>query len=613
MEQPPMDSSLIIVSLSATTDEELRVQRFAEWMGVKTRNVVLDSGADPFGQLELELATGCRWAMSANGLRDIHRASSDLERLGRFFEKSCAALLVFGWNERSGHDAALSWLTKGRVERVLSSPEPSGSEDVFHFPSAGRAWSLQFAGLRFSPSRREALATFELSANASESATILLANGKPAFLCIGAPGCRKMFLIAGPETPDIDQPLSREKGIEESYGQIIPFLISIRDGFGDYSWHGVEKTARFIIDDPLLADRYGCLDYGTLFDSMERQDFGTSIAFIPWNYRRTSRRWAEKFIRKKANLSVCIHGCDHSNREFSSQDAATLVYKAGLSVARMEKHQQRTRLPFEKVMVFPQGYFSKAAIPALRSNEYLAAVNTTCFPTDCSAGELTIGDFLRPAITRFGGFPVFRRHYPRRLIDLAFDIFLGKPAFIVEHHPYVGDGCAQLESFVRELERVEPDLSWPTLSSQIERSCLMRRCDDGSFAVKFFTRKFVLRNEQSAKSRFVLEKDEPDVSIVRSVLIDGRTVPFSSKEISIQFEVEMEAGQVRQIEVLDQPIEHLPIQRLGMRYRFGVLFRRELSEFRDNTLSRHPGMLKTAKKIASRLKMTGNHRRDRNP
>lgn len=606
-----MDSSLIIVSLSAMTDDELRVQKFAQWMGVKTRNIVLDAGADPFGQLELELATGCRLAMSANALAAIHRESSDSERLRRFFEKSCAALLVFGWNEASGHDFALSWLTKRRVDRVHSS-EPSGSDDVFHFSFAGRAWSLQFAGLRFSPSRREAHATFELSANALESAPILLANGKPVFLFIGAPGCCKVFLIAGSETPDINQPLSREKGIEESYGQIIPFLIFIRDSFGDYSWHGVEKTARFIIDDPLLADRYGCLDYGTLSASMARQKFGTSIAFIPWNYRRTSSRWAEKFMRKNINLSVCIHGCDHSNREFSSQDAATLVYKAGISVARMEKHRERTRLPFERVMVFPQGYFSKAAILGLRSNEYLAAVNTTCFPTDCSPGELTIGDFLRPAITRFGGFPVFRRHYPRRLIDLAFDIFLGKPAFIVEHHPYVGDGCAQLENFVSELHKVEPDLSWPTLSSQIERSCLMRRCDDGSVAVKFFTRKFVWKNEQSATIRFVLEKDEPDVSMVRSVLIDGRTVPFSSKAGSIQFEVEMEAGEVRQIEVLDQPIEHWPIKRLGMTYRFGVLVRRELSEFRDNALSRHPGMLQTAKRIASRLKMTGDHQRDRN-
>jgi hypothetical protein len=275
----------------------------------------------------------------------------------------------------------------------------------------------------------------------------------------------------------------------------------------------------------------------------------------------------------------------------------------------MERHEERTRLPFERVMVFPQGYFSKAAIHALRRNKYLAAVNTSCFPIDGSSGELRMGDFLRPAITRFDGFPIFRRHYPRRLIDIAFDLFLGKPAFIVEHHPYLGDGCLKLESFVEDLQKVEPDLTWPTLSSQIEKSCLMRRCGDGSYAVKFVTGKFVLRNDQKTRTHFVLEKDEPGESIIGSVLVDGKAMPFSFRQNGIQFEVELDAGQAGRIEIVDEPRESLPIKRLGVGYSFGVFVRRELSEFRDNALSKHPAILKRAKKIADRLRVTGDRKR----
>jgi hypothetical protein len=604
-----MGSPLIIVSLSATTSEESQVQKFAEWMGIETGNIVLDSSAGLLGQLEHELIAGCNWAMTANTLAAIYRALPDPEPLGSMIEEKCATLLVVGWNEASGHDSALSWLTKGQANRVSSSIEPSETDVVFHFPVAGRAWSRQFAGLNFSVSRRGPRPTFELGAEASETTAILLASDKPAFLHIGGPGCCQMFLSSGPGTLDIGQSLSRDKGIEENYDQLIPFLIFVRASFGDFSWHGVQNTSRLIIDDPLLADTYGCLNYNRLFDSMQRHKFGTTIAFIPWNYRRTSRRWAESFLEKQVNLSICIHGCDHTNREFGSQDTETLTYQAGVSVSRMERHQERTRLPYERVMVFPQGYFSKAAIHALRRNKYLAAVNTSCYPIDDASGELKIGDFLRPAITRFDGFPIFQRHYPRKMIDFAFDLFLGKPAFIVEHHPYLGDGCLKLESFVAELQKIEPDLTWPTLSAQIERACLVRRREDSSYAVKFFTGKFVLRNDQATRTHFVLEKDEPGESVIESVLVDGKAMPFSFRESSIQFEVELDAGQVAQLEIVDKPRASLPIKRLGVRYSFGVFVRRELSEFRDNTLSKHPGMLKRAKKIADRLRVTGDHKR----
>jgi hypothetical protein len=606
-----MDNPLIIVSLSTADDEGARLQRLSEWMGVDTTTICIDTTSDPIEQLERQLSVGSCVAMNASTLAALYGTLSHPKQLTRFVEERCAVCLVFDSGKASEHDSALAGLTNGEVNGVSLSKEPASEHDFFHFPLAARALSMQFAGISFSPSRPTPCFVFETSTNASKCTAIMLAGGKPACLSIDLPKHCRIFLIAS-SAPDIDQPLSREKGIEENHERIIPFLIFIRASFGSQSWHGIQNTARFIIDDPLLADTYGCLNYNNLFGSMQRHKFGTSIAFIPWNYRRTSKRWADGFPEKRANLSICIHGCDHTNREFSSQDADTLAYQASVSLYRMEKHEERTRLPFERVMVFPQGYFSKSAIRALRRNKYLAAVNTSCFPMDGAVGELTIADFLRPAITRFYGFPIFQRHYPRRLIDFAFDLFLGKPAFIVEHHPYLSEGLLKLESFVGDLHRVEPDLTWPTMSSQIEGSCVMRRRGDGSCAVRFFTGKFVLRNNRPTRTHFLLEKEEPGESVIRSVRVDGKSIPFSSRENSIQFEVELDAGQVGQIEVVDETSDSLPIKRLGMRYSFGVFVRRELSEFRDNTLSKHPAVLKRAKKIADRLRVTGDHKRGPN-
>jgi hypothetical protein len=45
-------------------------------------------------------------------------------------------------------------------------------------------------------------------------------------------------------------------------------------------------------------------------------------------------------------------------------------------------------------------------------------------------------DLLDVAVTRYGGFPLFGRRYPRSLLPFALDLFMGKPALIAEHHEY---------------------------------------------------------------------------------------------------------------------------------------------------------------------------------
>lgn len=599
---------LVFASLPVSTMQEQRFQKFAAWMGVPTKTVVIDDKADPARQLLSESSAKFCLAISVDTLTAMLKASPQPAHLRRFIEEQCTALLVFGCCDKVRHGSTLAWLTNGAVRGVAVREDKSDKENEFKLPRGGQAFSRQLAGLDFAVGRSEAQPVFELDADASAPETIMMAKHGPVFICINIASCR-LFAIAGLEAPDIDEPFCRDRGIEEHYHQIIPFLVFLRHGFELNCWHGVESTARLIIDDPLLTDKYGFLDYRTLSSSMLRNRYGTSIAFIPWNYRRTSREWAGSFLDKAMNLSICVHGCDHTNREFEAMDSEVLEHKAGLALARMEQHLERTQLPFEPVMVFPQGRFSARAMLALRANGYLAAVNTSCFPTDDGPDVLKMADFLRPAVTRFYGFPIFQRRYPKHLIGSAFDMFLGKPALIVEHHQYLADGCKKLEEFVGELHRCEPGLSWPTLSSQLTRSCMMRRLSDDSFNVRFFTSRFQFKNAQASKCRFLLEKDEPDVSIIRKVLVDGESVTYKSSESVIQLEVEAGAGDRKVIEILDHPRRSMPAKRSGVTYSFGVFVRRGLSEFRDNALSRHPVLLRAAKGVARGLRVTGDRER----
>jgi hypothetical protein len=44
------------------------------------------------------------------------------------------------------------------------------------------------------------------------------------------------------------------------------------------------------------------------------------------------------------------------------------------------------------------------------------------------------------------------RRYPVSIFPLAFDLFVGKPALLVEHHGFFRNGCRPMTDFVRRLK-----------------------------------------------------------------------------------------------------------------------------------------------------------------
>ena len=113
---------------------------------------------------------------------------------------------------------------------------------------------------------------------------------------------------------------------ETAFAEVAPEMIFAKYGAGERGWHALHHDANLTIDDPWLREPYGHLDYNKLLTEMERHNFHTTIAFIPWNYDRSEQQVVALFatIRKgfrsaftgiititknstttKANLSVC--------------------------------------------------------------------------------------------------------------------------------------------------------------------------------------------------------------------------------------------------------------------------------------------------------------------
>src|SRR5262249_52488451 len=162
----------------------------------------------------------------------------------------------------------------------------------------------------------------------------------------------------------------------------------------------------------------------------------------------------------------------------------------------------------------------------------------------------------------------------RRLVDPAFDLFLGKPALLVAHHQDFRDGGGELEKFVDGLHALAPDLSWPALCRLLTESCLARAHAPGLVDVRFYTRRFRVTNPGPDPRRSRLRRDEPIPDAVRAVQFGGTTIPFRLSEGTLEAEVDLGPGESGVLDIVDHPTPDPGHGHSSWLYQLGVLTRR---------------------------------------
>jgi len=598
---------LAVLSSSSSSSLDSRFLELASFLGVNV-NLIEAHPALSVDDLDKQLGPRVRGiAICASTLAASKALFASAEVFVAWLGRQGRRVLLYGFEATAEHNALIRWLTGGAVRGMISLSNGFRCS----FPTSGTAFTQQLSGASFSREPRPSDCGFEIDPQ-NRSLTVLTKIGDEAsFVHAEVPG-GDIFLWAAKSIPSLQERVSPDTGLAPFYDELLPAIIFVRRACSVACWENPIPTARVIIDDPLLADRYGFLDYKQLFHSMEKLNYALTIAFIPWNYRRTKAQAANSFLPHTDRLSICVHGCDHINNEFGIADRVILEHKAALAVERMRQHQQRTNLPFEKVMVFPQGRFSTAAIQALRRSDYLAAVNTSRTPTDSANERPTIGDELLPATNCFSGFPVFHRRYPRDVAHFAVDLYLGKPAYVVEHHEVFEHGCEAIESCVQALKKMDPRLSWPGLSA-LERIYLRKQDAWGSLQVRFFSSTFSFENSTQDNLVRCFSKPEPDPGIVKRVRSNGRSIEFRTGERFVEFQSELKPGELVRIQLEDCEQPPKQMFSLGPGYALKTSVRRHLSEFRDNYLAKHPSLLKPAKRLVRLLKASGDSKRETLP
>ena len=452
-------------------------------------------------------------------------------------------------------------------------------------------------------SREDAIVTNLPADRIEEFVPIISSDGGPVFLWFDREGV-PVYLCASSHIVDINQPLMEgHYDIKRHFCAAVPLVMFIKFMFADVVWRPQELGACLIIDDPLLRLRYGFCDFPKLCDLMRQHGFTTNIAFIPWNWRRTSNSDAAFFRKESRYFSVSIHGCDHTAKEFGAASAEVLQSAARLAQSRMRQHETRTGIQHDRVMVFPQGVFSSSCPDILKQNDFLASVNTEIVPVDSHNSRTRIRDAWDVAIMTYGDFPIFTRRYPwHGLENFAFDLLLGKPCLIVTHQDLFKDAGEQLIHLIDCLNSLKCSLNWNALGEVIRKACRKRSIGPGTEEVEMFGSELVIANPSELEIVAKVRKKKGKSGDIEEVFCDRQPVAWELDEGYLLFRHRILPRSKACCKVEYRKHGTDGMTRRSLKFEASVAARRVLSEFRDNYVSQSPILNTPLKKLKKVIK-----------
>lgn len=383
---------------------------------------------------------------------------------------------------------------------------------------------------------------------------------------------------------DIDAKLeTRNFDIRRHFLSATPMVMYVRWAFAEGGFEPEETSACLIIDDPPLKPRYGFLNFQRLDELMSRYGFTSSVAFIPWNWRRSHRRVVELFKKNPDKFSLSVHGCDHTRAEFGTQNGGRLRWKVNCASARMKRHESQTGLHHDQVMVFPQGVFSPTAMRALKGSDFIGVVNSEVISDGLPANAIKISDFWNVAVMTYDSFPIYTRRYPWQGIEnFAFDILLGKPCIVVVHHNDCHDDCRHVVQFIEQLNRLNARLVWRNLGEVVRRSFRRRKLSSNVLEIEMFGKELCLENRGDEKKYFCIRKLESAPGQIKEVCVGNQSVDWATIPGGVAFQTELEPGQSQIIRIVFREFSENSFDGENLSYHFKVMLRRYLCEFRDN-------------------------------
>lgn len=465
--------------------------------------------------------------------------------------------------------AVLSEITPGAVDFAVS-------DDLDAFCGV-------MAGVRVTVSKADVDASLVLRAFNADAINIISLDRGATFLKLAYQEI-PVFLSTSKSIIDTDAILPTGIfDIREYVTSALPIVLYIKWAFAEICWSSTEANACLIIDDPVLKPTHGFVKFDELLSLMKRHRFSTNIAFIPWNWRRSSPEVVQLFKDNPDNYSISVHGCDHTQAEFGCSDRERLSWRVKQALERMNHHESNTGIPHDRVMVFPQGVFSEGAMSALKHSDLIAAVNNDTISVDPHPRAMRISELWDIAVMCYDNFPIFTRRNPWEGVEnFAFDVLLGKPAVIVIHHDFCRDHYKHLLEFINRLNALKCQLSWRSLGEVVRRSCRQKELPPGLVDVEMYGTELRLENRSAQRNRYLLRRRESEPSEIREIRSGSQSLGYKFTHGYVRFEVHLNAGESTVIRIKFRGLDTNGASEESLSYRTNVMLRRYFCEVRDN-------------------------------
>ena len=378
--------------------------------------------------------------------------------------------------------------------------------------------------------------------------------------------------------------------LQSAFSSLAPFLLFMTRVAGDYGWHLDGHYANLTIDDAWLRQPYGHLDYAALLREMEKHNFHTTIAFVPWNYDRSEPAVATLLRTNAERFSVCLHGNDHAHREFGDYVSNPLerqIADLKQGVARMERFHALTGVPYDRFMVFPHGVAPEPTFAALRSFGFSGTANSSNIPLDARfPADPTF--LLRPYTAAYANFVSYQR-YPAAMkipsAEIAALAFLGNPLLFYGHEDLFDEGIGAFDGLADFVNRMLPDTRWVSLGELARHSHLLRRRADGATDVRMLSNQMDLRNPEAHDTTFFVTRNENHADAIKTLTVDSKPVAFDDSAATLSFRLVIPAGRTARVRVEYRNNWDPSREDIRKRDIYSYVLRR-ISDFRDLYLSR---------------------------
>jgi hypothetical protein len=576
---------VLVRSAEGSPSEQRELEIATGFYGVNLKIVTVANNHDEAALGPVRQKATVAVAIEANALAVVNREG--LLRALHSGRQRGVPLLIFGVTPATGRTLLNTWSGGATV-----GAERLGSSHGLHYTVRGNAEiTHQLANLDVPFPGSDTL-YFALGTSGKAQEIVALRNDRqvaPLFIETDLGGQEVFLLCEMP--PSSDSADWNADSTASQFMEIAPLMMFAKHSVGERGWHTDQHYANLTIDDPWLREPYGHLSYRGLLQEMERHNFHSTIAFIPWNYDRSQPETVSIFRQRADRFSISIHGDNHDHKEFTdyrSKALAVQIPALKQAVARMDRFQALTGISYDKVMVFPHSIAPEKTLEALKTYNFLATVNSSNVPMD-RPNPSALPFALRSVTVEFGNFASIRRypvegHIPASFI--AVSKFLDNPLFFYCHQDFFSGGIDAFDGVADQVNRLEPDTRWLSAGEIVRRLYLIKLRDDSDYDVFAFSGEVRIDNVSGRDSIFHLRKQEDGKAVLGSVSVDGHDYPYRLDNGYLDLAIPIPAGQARSVVIRyknDLNLAAIDISKQSAR----VYLLRTASDFRDITLTKY--------------------------